>query len=49
MTYAVNGRQFLAVVSGKGGNANPASLSYNFFKDLRHHNSSGMLFAFGLP
>lgn len=49
ITYAVDGKQYVAIVSGKGGVANPASLSLDFFKYMKNHNSSGMVFAFRLP
>ncbi len=49
VTYSIDGKQYIAIVSGKGGVANPASLSEDFFKHQKHHNSSGMVFAFGLP
>lgn len=49
ITYAVAGKQYVTVVSGKGGAANPASLSYDFFKHMKNHNQSGMVFTFALP
>lgn len=49
VTYSVNGRQYVAVMSGRGGVANPTYISQDFFKDLKNHNSSGMVFAFALP
>lgn len=49
VTYQVEGRQYVAIVSGKGGVTNPASLSPELFKHQKNHNSSGMVFAFGLP
>jgi len=50
ITYAVDGKQYVAVVSGKGGVADPAlNLFPEFFKDMKNHHSSGMVFAFGLP
>jgi alcohol dehydrogenase (cytochrome c) len=49
VTFSVDGKQYVAIVSGKGGVANPASLSEDFFKHMKNHNSSGMVFAFALP
>ncbi len=49
VTYAVDGKQYVAVVSGRGGVANPAGGAWEFFKHLKHDHSSGMVFAFGLP
>lgn len=49
VTYAVDGKQYVTIVSGKGGSANPASLSFDFFKHQKNHHSSGMVFTFALP
>ena len=50
ITYAVDGKQYVALLSGKGGVANPAlDLFPEFFQNMKNHNQSGMVFAFGLP
>ncbi|MGV3721842.1 MAG: pyrroloquinoline quinone-dependent dehydrogenase [Actinomycetota bacterium] len=49
VTYAVDGKQYVALLSGRGGVANPTYISRDFFKDIKNHNSSGMVFAFALP
>lgn len=48
MTYAVDDQQYVAVLSGRGGVANPTYVSKDFFRDVKNHNTSGMVFAFGL-
>ena len=50
ITYAVGGKQYIAIVSGKGGVAD-RSLNFfpDFFRDLKNHNTSGMVFGFALP
>lgn len=49
VTYSVNGRQYVAIVSGKGGVANPAGLSPDLIRHRINHHNSGMVFAFALP
>jgi alcohol dehydrogenase (cytochrome c) len=49
VTYAVGGKQYVAVVSGRGGVANPGSISPSFFEGLKNQHASGMVFAFALP
>jgi alcohol dehydrogenase (cytochrome c) len=47
ITYAVDGRQYVAIVSGKGGVLE--NQFTEFFTHTKNLHSSGMVFAFGLP
>ena len=45
ITYMVDGKQYVAIVSGAGS---PMNLFPEFFSTLKNRNTSGMLFSFGL-
>jgi hypothetical protein len=48
ITYAVNGRQYVAVMTGDGqsGTAGPLALVRNYVKPVRRHNA---IYVFALP
>ena len=48
ITYAVNGRQYVAVMTGDGqsGTAGPLGLTRNYVKPVRGHNA---IYVFALP
>ena len=48
ITYAVNGRQYVAVMTGDGqsGTAGPLALVRNYVKPVRGHNA---IYVFALP